>query len=148
MGKHTFGAVIRVARLNTCAMTDIETLANSLLANFRTIRLPADALPARPDPETTDWWAIAKARRDEKRVLYELRDRLRRALNQHRHQFIDLVEPDPEGGWRIHIFALDADALVLLDGISDQRCEPGDPVDFDPEEFIIEWLREVDWCEP
>ena len=129
-------------------MTDIETLANSLLANFRTIRLPPEALPARPDSEPTDWWAMAKAGRDEKRVLYDVRDRLRRALIQHRHRFIDHLEPDPVGGWRIHVFVLDEDALALLDGIDGRRCEPGDPVDFDPEEFVIERLRELDWSEP
>jgi hypothetical protein len=37
-------------------MTDIETLANSLLANFRTILLPPEALPPRPNLEPTDWF--------------------------------------------------------------------------------------------
>jgi hypothetical protein len=49
-------------------MTDIETLASSLLANFRTIRLPADALPTQPNLEPTDWWATTKALRAEKRA--------------------------------------------------------------------------------
>jgi hypothetical protein len=140
--------VVLVFRLNTHAMTDIETLANSLLANFRTVRIPADALPTRPDLQPTDWWAMAKAQLAEKRVLYDLRDRLRRILIQHRHRFIDRVEPDPEGGWRIHIFVLDEDALAHLDGIDGTRCEPGDPLDFDPEEFVIERLRELEWFEP
>ena len=77
-------------------------------------------------------------------MLYDLRDRLRRILIHHRHRFIDCQEPDPEGGWRLHIFVLDEDALPL-DGIDGQRCETGDPVDFDPEEFVIERLRE--WIE-
>jgi hypothetical protein len=129
-------------------MTDIETLANSLLANFRTVRVPADALPTRPDLQPTDWWAMAETQLAEKRVVYNLRDRLRRILIQHRHRFIDRLEPGPEGGWRIHIFVIDADALTLLDGIDGRRCEPGDPVDFDPEEFVIERLRELEWFEP
>ena len=37
--------------------------------------------------------------------------------------------------------------LALLDGIVGKRCEPGDPVDFDHEEFIIERLRELEWFE-
>ena len=131
--------------INTGTMSDLQTLARCLLANFRTIRLPADALPARPNLQPSDWWAMAKARRAEKRMLYDLRDRLRRALIQHRHRFIDCREPDPEGGWRLHIFVLDENALALLDGIADRRCAPGDPVDFDPEEFVIERLRE--WIE-
>jgi hypothetical protein len=129
-------------------MTDIETLASSLLANFRTIRLPADALPTQPNLEPTDWWATTKALRAEKRAVYDLRNRLRRVLIQHRYRFIDRLEPDPEGGWRIHIFVLDEDALLLLNGIDGKRCEPGDPVDFDPEGFVIERLRELEWCEP
>jgi hypothetical protein len=40
------------------------------------------------------------------------------------------------------------DALALLDGLDDKRCEPGDPVDFDPEEFVMERLRESEWFEP
>jgi hypothetical protein len=128
-------------------MNDIETLANSLLANFRTIRLQAVALPTRPDLQPTEWWEMAKARYAEKRVVYDLRDRLRRILIQHRQRFMDRMEPEPEGGWRIHIFVLDEEALALLDGIDGRRCEPGDPVDFDPENFVIERLREVDWPE-
>ena len=62
-------------------MSDLQTLARHLLANFRTIRLPAEALPVRPNLEPTDWWAVAKARRAEKRVLYDLRDGIRRVLN-------------------------------------------------------------------
>ena len=62
------------ARLNTGTMSDLQTLARHLLARFRTIRLPAEALPVRPNLEPTDWWAMAKAHRAEKRVLYNFRD--------------------------------------------------------------------------
>jgi hypothetical protein len=135
-------------RLNTDIMSDLQTLARHLLANFRTIRLPAETPPVQPDSQPPDWWAMAKARRAEKRVFYNLRDDIRRVLNQHRHRFIDCQEPDPDGGWRFHVFVLDDNALALLDGIDDRRCEPGDPVDFDPEEFVIERLRELEWFEP
>jgi hypothetical protein len=91
---------------------------------------------------------MTKARRAEKRGVYDLRDRLRRVLIQHHHRFMDHLEPDPDGGWRLHIFVLDADALPLLDAIEGRRCEVGDPVDFDPEEFVIERLRELDWPKP
>ena len=135
-------------RLNTGTMSDLQTLARHLLANFRTIRLPAEVLPAHPNLQPSDWWAVAKARRDEKRMLYDFRDRLRRVLIQHRHRFIDCQEPDPEGGWRFHIFVLDEDALPLLDGIDGRRCAAGDPLDLDPEEFAIQRLRELEWFEP
>jgi hypothetical protein len=136
------------ACINTGTMSDLQTLVRHLLANFRTIRLPAEALPARPNLQPSDWWAMAKARLAEKRVLYNLRDGIRRVLKQHRHGLIDHQEPDPDGGWRLHIFVLEEDALPLLDGIDGRRCDPGDPVDFDPEEFVIERLRELDWFEP
>jgi hypothetical protein len=126
-------------------MSDIHTLARHLLANFRTIRLPAEVPPARPNLQLSDWWAMSKARRAKKRMLYDFRDRLRRVLIEHRHWFIDCWEPDPEGGWRLHILVLDEDALPLLDGIDGRRSESGDPVDFNPEEFVIERLRE--WIE-
>jgi hypothetical protein len=135
-------------RLNTGTMSDLETLARRILANYRTIRLPAEALPARPNLQPSDWGPLVKARRAEKRVLYNLRDGVRRVLNQHRYRFIDCQERDPDGGWRLHIFALDENALPFLDGIDGRRCEPGDPLDFDPEEFVIERLRELDWFEP
>jgi hypothetical protein len=135
-------------RLNTDTMSDLQTLARHLLANFRTIRLPAETPSVQPDSQPPDWWAMAKVRRAEKRMLCDLRDGIRRVLNQNRDRFIDCQEPDPEGGWRLHIFVLGEDALALVDGIDGRRCEPGDPVDFDPEEFVIERLRELEWFEP
>ena len=90
---------------------------------------------------------MAEARRAEKPVLYDLRDRLRLVLIQDRRRFIDCQEPDPEGGWRLHIFVPGEDALTFLDGIDGRRSEPRDPLDFDPEEFIIERLRELEWLE-
>jgi hypothetical protein len=129
-------------------MNDFQTIVRRLLTNFRTIRLPPGEPPERPNLQPPDWWAMAKARRGEKRMLYDLRDRLRRTLTKHRHRFIDCLEPDPEGGWRLHIFVLDRDALALLDGIDGRECEPGEPVDFEPDKFVIERLRELGWFEP
>ena len=68
------------ACINTGTMSDLQTLVRHLLANFRTIRLPAEALPARPNLQPSDWWAMAKARLAEKRVLYNLRDGIRRSV--------------------------------------------------------------------
>ena len=48
----------------------------------------------------------------------------------------------------LHIFVLDESGLMLMGKIDGWRCEPGDPVAFDPEEFVIERLRELDWSEP
>ena len=133
--------------INTGTMSDLQTLARRLLANFRTItiRLPAEALPVRPNLQPCDWWAMAKARRAEKRMLYDLRDGIRHVLNQHRHRFIDCQELDPDGGWRFHVFVFEEDALALIDDIDGLQSEAGDPVGFDPEEFVSESLGE--WIE-
>jgi hypothetical protein len=43
---------------------------------------------------------------------------------------------------------LDLNALALLNGIDGRRSEPGDPLDFDPKEFISDRLHGLDWSEP
>jgi hypothetical protein len=48
------------ARLNTAMITDLTALAAVLLANFRSVRIPAPDDHQRP-PD--DWWGSAKARR-------------------------------------------------------------------------------------
>jgi hypothetical protein len=53
------------------------------------------------------------------------------------------MEPDPEGGWRLHIFVADEAALTLLGELTEWECGPGDPVNFDPEEFIAGRLRDL-----
>ena len=53
------------------------------------------------------------------------------------------MEPDPEGGWRLHIFVADKAALSLLDELTEWECGPGDPVSFDPEEFVAGDLRDL-----
>ena len=132
-------------RLNTGTMSDLQTLADTCWRTSTPSGSPPRCPLSRPNLQPCDWWAMAKARRAEKRVLYEFRDRLRRVLIQHRHRFIDCQEPDPEGGWRLHIFVLDEDALPLLDGIDGRRCEVRRSGDFDPEQFVIERLRELEW---
>ena len=50
----------RERRLNTRTITDLPTLVDTLLADFRTIRIPAGTLPARPGPDKKHWLATAK----------------------------------------------------------------------------------------
>jgi hypothetical protein len=125
-------------------ITDLTALAAVLLANFRTLRILApDDHQLPPD----DWWGSAKARRAEKRAAYACRDRLRRELTDHDHPFLDRLEADPDGGWRLHIFVADASAVALLDTISQGACGPGGPVTLDPEEFIAEQLRRLQYVD-
>jgi hypothetical protein len=41
-------------------MTDLLTLAETLLANFRTIPIPPDDQPRQPSPSAPDWLQVAK----------------------------------------------------------------------------------------
>jgi hypothetical protein len=68
-------------------------------------------------------------------------------LTDHDHPFLDRLEADPDGGWRLHIFVADASAVALLDTISQGACGPGDPVTLDPEEFIAEQLRRLQYAD-
>jgi hypothetical protein len=122
-------------------MTDLALLAATLLANFRTVRIPAQNDDA---PPSGDWWGAVKARRAEKLAVYAYRDHIRRELVGHGHRgFLHDLEPDPDGGWRLHLFFAAADAMSLLDEITEGRCGIGDPVTFDPEEFVREQLSRL-----
>jgi hypothetical protein len=121
-------------------MTDIADLRDALLANFRTVHIrSSDAWP-----EADDWWATAKAFRAEKRGAQSYRDRMRRLLVDRGHApFLDYLEADPDGGWRLHLFVLDKAALALLGEHTDGECGPGAPVSFDAEEFVSEHVGQL-----
>jgi hypothetical protein len=73
-------------------MTDLASIATTLLANFATIRIPAQNDAA---DLSGDWWGAAKVWRTEKRAVRAYRDELRAALVAHGHrQFLDYLEPD------------------------------------------------------
>ena len=128
-------------RLNTGTMTDLAALADTLLANFRTIRIPSSE---RLEGQATGWWAMAKTRRAESRAAYEYRDRLRRLLVEHgHHRFLHHLEPDPEGGWRLHIFLSEDAAAALLDELIEDACGPGDAVSFNAKKFVLERIRHL-----
>ena len=133
-------------------MIDPPTLAAILLANFRTIQLP----PSEPHSKAAgdrsgqaaqsppDWMTIAKARRADDRAAEACRDRIRRALVEHgHHQFLQYLEPDPAGGWRLHLFVADDHALLLVDEFTDARIVAGAPASFGPEEFVMQRLRRL-----
>jgi hypothetical protein len=138
----------RVSRrpLNTGTMTAPSSLAAALLANFRTIRVPAPvARSGRSGSTAPDWFHVVKARRANRRAADAYRDQIRSQLAEHGHcRFLDHLEPDPDGGWRLHIFVADEPAMSPLADISDGRCGPGDPVNFDPEEFVSEHVGRME----
>jgi len=119
-------------------MTDLARFVATLLANFRTIRIPAQEEDPNP---AGDWWGAAKARRAEKLAVYAYRDHIRRELVRHGHdRFLHHLEPDQDGGWRLHFFFANDGAVSLLDEITDGRGGLGDPARLDPEEFVRERL--------
>ena len=127
-------------------MTDLLTLATTMLGNFRTIRIPSpdDCLPRRPTH--LDWWQVAKARIAARRTAHAYRDEVRAALVRLGHRrVLDNLEPDPEGGWRLHLFLGDDAAVSVLEEIANELCVLGDPLTLDPEEFVREQLG--DWIE-
>jgi hypothetical protein len=87
------------APLNTGTMNDPTTPADTLLASFRTIRVPAANL-IRPTP--VDVWVAAAQWRAEKHYADEYRDLLGRFLTEGGHRFLTYLEEDPDGGWRLH----------------------------------------------
>jgi hypothetical protein len=122
---------------------DTAALMATLLANFRTIRFaPTEECLPRSSTHR-DWWRAAKARHADRQAVYDYRARLRKALIAHGHrQFLDRVEIDPDGGWRLHLFVADDAAMHLLGEITEGRCDLGDPASFDPEEFVTTQIEE------
>ena len=121
-------------------MTDLATLADNLLANFRTVRIPA----SERQEGYADWWTMVKARRAAHRAVHARRDRLCQGLVQHGYRcFLDRMEPDPEGGWRLHFFVSDDAGLALLDELTEGMSGRGDPVSFDPGRFVLERIRHL-----
>jgi hypothetical protein len=127
-------------------MSDLQTFAAKMLANFRTLHIlcSEDGL-LRPQAHS-GFWQAAKARIADPRAVRAFRDELRAELIEHgHHRFFDHLEPDPLGGWRLHLFFIDDAAASLVDAIGGERCVMGDPVALDPEEFVFERLG--DWIE-
>ena len=84
-------------------------------------------------------------RRADRRAVDTYRRHLRGEMAKHGdHRFLDHLEADPEGGWRLHFFVADEPALSILDDIGECQCGPGDPVDIDPEQFVTASLYKLE----
>jgi hypothetical protein len=149
--------------VNTLAMIDLTTLATTLLANFCTVRFPRyrpvwnvlDDEDLAPDARNR---CLGHALRCEELLIRCHRFILRQGLAEAgHHRFLDRLEADPAGGWRIHLFLLDRDGIPLLVSITDGAVGPGDPVRFDPKAFVERRLQRLKkshrimsrypWCE-
>ena len=132
-------------------MTDFLALANTLLTNFITVRFP------RYEPVWTVLEedlafdvrvrCLSHALRAETLGIRCHRENLRVALLGKGHrQFLDFVEADPVGGWRIHLFLGDANAAALVPTIITGYVGCGDPVAVDPRAFIERRLSCIEKC--
>ena len=91
-------------------------------------------------------------RRDKEIKGEEMLIRCHRAMlskglnNKGNRKLFDRAEGEPGGGWRIHLFLVNADALAILPLITAGHVGPGDPLSFDRRQFV-EWrLRCTELC--
>jgi hypothetical protein len=104
-------------------------------SDFRTVRVPGLSSPL---PEPTDEWVAVQRRLVGRRIAVEGRDLLGRFLTEAGYRFQTYSEEDVDGEWRLHFFASKA-ALAYLEQITGPTCGPGDPIDFDPSDFLVGW---------
>jgi hypothetical protein len=128
-------------------MTDLPSLAATLLANFATVRVPRhEGLWASPvaDPSPSpNLLSIAVA--GESLILRCYRQWLHyRLLEEGYRAFFDRVEGGGPDGWRLHFFCLNPSALSVLRRAGVGEIGPGDPVRFNPEAFVLWRLRQME----
>ena len=137
------------ARLNTGTMSDLQTLAATLLANFATVRIPrCESLWISSVPNLSPehlYRLLSRALADETFIMSCHRQHLQyRLLEQGHGAFFDRVEGGGPNGWRLHFFCLDPAAVTVLYDIGIGECGPGKAVTFDPEQFVMHRLRQLE----
>jgi hypothetical protein len=123
--------------------TDLADLYETLLANFRTIHIPAS------DPveiKLGSMFAAVRARRAARRVVQAVQDEIGRALTDRNFHHFHRLEQDLEHGWRLHLFLADDEAVQFLDELAKGAIGPGDTVTFDPDQFLRERLPDCWWA--
>jgi hypothetical protein len=128
---------------------DLPTLTTTLLRNFVTVRFDRTAqLWSILDEQLTD---EARARcteiawKGEALCVGARRNVLRLGLAERGYrEFLDPVEADANGGWRIHLFLADDDAVKVVPQITDGSVSAGDPRRFDPMKFVERRLRGIE----
>ena len=123
---------------------DLADLHETLIANWRTIQIPApEPIPPKPGRSI---FAALHAQRATWRVVENAKDGILHRLAERGHRFFSRLEEDPAGGGRLHVFLVDRAALADLKEIANGGYGPGDPVKFDPDEFLRERLPECRWA--
>jgi hypothetical protein len=125
--------------------TDLDAIADLLLANFHTIRFP------RLGPE----WSFQERYYEreprkidlgieiDQRCCLMHRDRIRLTLwNAGYYRFFDRVEGWLIGDWRFHLFLAEPEALSVIDPV-DGVLSAGDPIWLDPAAFVRRQLQSM-----
>ena len=133
------------ARLNTGTMSDLPTLAATLLANFATVRIPrCESLwirPCGPTPPRPGTGCCHVRSPRETLIMNCHRQHLQHRLLEPGHRaFFDRIEGGGPDGWRLHFFCLDPAAVSALHDVGVGACDPGKAVTFDPEQFVMHRL--------
>jgi hypothetical protein len=132
-------------------MIDLPALTATMLANFVTVRFPRCeevwAILEEDLPFDARIRCLGHALRAELFIVRCHRENLRTALLREEHrQFLDYTEGDPVGGWRIHFFLSDVDAMLLIPTFTTGHVGQGDPIGIDPRAFIERRLSCVEKC--
>ena len=138
-------------------MSDLQTLAATLLANFATVRIPRceslwiSSVPY-PSPKHR-YRLLSRALAGETLIMNCHRQHLQyRLLEPGHHAFFDRIEGGGPDGWRLHFFCLDPEAIGVLYNIGVGKCGPGNAVTFDPEQFVMHRFGQLErtfaaaWC--
>ena len=110
------------ARLNTVTMSDPQTLAATLLANFATVRIPRCEslwISSVPNPSPKHRCRLlSRALAGEHLIMSCHRQHLQhRLLEQGHRAFFDRIEGGGPDGWRLHFFCRDPAAISVFYGV-------------------------------
>ena len=67
-----------------------------------------------------------------------------RLLEQGHRAFFDRIEGGGPDGWRLHFFCRDPAAVSVLYDVGVGVCGPGNAVTFDPEQFVMHRLGQLE----
>jgi hypothetical protein len=139
---------------------DLDATADLLLANFHTIRFPRlgpewSLQKLYPEPERRE---IDLGIEADQRFCVMHRDRMRLTLWNAGHcRFFDRIEGWLTGGWRIHLFLAEPEAVSVIDPAGGV-LSAGDPIRLDPAAFVRRQLQSITrlnrltsghpWCDP
>jgi hypothetical protein len=129
-------------------MADLSALAATLLANLVTIRIPLYeprwATPRPEQPIEAYYRSRAHTLGAEYLIARSYRQYLQILLLEDGHRaFLDFIESDGLDEWRLHFFCIDASAVTVLKKAKIGEVGEGDPVRFDPQQFVHIRLRQL-----